>query len=89
MEHMNVVFVPVRKVSMDENVNVIQHHLQLNQKFNNARSEKKEKFCSENEFEMFFLDRDHRIFVLEEDNVFVEDVNVKQQQLKYEIKNTS
>jgi hypothetical protein len=42
---MNVVFVHVQKVFMDENVNVIQHHQQLNQKFNNAKSEKKVCFC--------------------------------------------
>ncbi len=80
MEHMNVEFVHVQKVFMEENVNVIQHHQQLNQKFNNVKSEEKKIFF----FEVYgrvFIDQDHRIFVQEEDNVFVEDVNVKQQQL--------
>jgi hypothetical protein len=34
------------------------------------------------DFEFFPLDQDHQIFVPEEDNVFADDVNVKQQQLK-------
>lgn len=38
MAPMNVVFAHVPKDTMDENVNVIQHHLQLNRKFNNAKS---------------------------------------------------
>jgi hypothetical protein len=41
---MNVEFVHVQKVFMDENVNVIQHHQQLNQKFNNVKSKKKKFF---------------------------------------------
>lgn len=42
MERMNVEFARVRKVSMDENVNVIRHRPQWNRKFNNAKSSDKE-----------------------------------------------
>jgi NAD/NADP transhydrogenase alpha subunit len=82
---MNVEFVHVQKVFMDENVNVILHHQLLNRKFNNVKSMKGKNLvlCLQIDF---ILDQDHRIFVQEEDNVIVEDVNVKQQQLKYDIK---
>lgn len=45
MAPMNVVFAHVPKDTMDENVNVIQHHQQWNPKFNNAKSTSEEKPC--------------------------------------------